>query len=335
MQRTAILAATLIGLVSACGQSKSVDAGATAPLSQAVETNPQPVFDLKKNDVVAEVVEVVDEVEQPSLFDIEALVPALDDDTDYAKRTKTLVEAGRFGEAATAARNALAADPSADAWRVLGETYLQAGETERGVACLEKAVSMDRYLFDTEMLLAKHYLDAGDFVAARKHVEHVAINRIDDVDANYLAGRIYGRLSMWQEAIDAYARVVEVEPAHKFARNNLGFAALQVGRPELALVHLEETLDLDPLPYMLNNLGIAYERNEQDIDALAAFLRAEQMRPGYVNARVNIARVKADLSDDELQLALDIVEELKAPTKAVDTVAAMGASDAGDVSAPQ
>jgi tetratricopeptide (TPR) repeat protein len=248
-----------------------------------------------------------------TLFEEEALFVEGDVAEEHREIAKQLMAEDKPGEAIESFRKALFAQPTHQSWAELGRAYLEAGEDDRGLACLEEALTTNRFMFDDRVEMAKRYLAKGDLEKARHHAEIVAVNSRDNVDANYTAGMAYMKSNMWKEAVGSFERVVEVEPDNKFARNNLGYAALQVGEDHIALRHLEETLDLEPTSYMMNNLGIAYERLAQEIDAYASFLRAVEMKPGYVNAIVNRDRIALSLTDEEKQLAMDIVEELKTP----------------------
>jgi len=98
---------------------------------------------------------------------------------------------------------------------------------------------------------------------------------------------------MWHEAIDQSRRTISRDPQRIDAYNALGFSALQVGRNELAVQYLEAATELDGLePYMLNNLGLAYERLDRHVDALQAFGDAVAMSPAYSTGRANRDRVR-------------------------------------------
>jgi Flp pilus assembly protein TadD len=93
---------------------------------------------------------------------------------------------------------------------------------------------------------------------------------------------------------------VAADPGNVHAYNNLGFAALQVGRTGLALQYLEAAMELEGVrPYMLNNLGIAYERTGRNTDALSIYARAVDQDPTYVKARSNRDRVRI-LVDEQI-----------------------------------
>ena len=141
--------------------------------------------------------------------------------------------------------------------------------------------------------MARHHLDLGDPEAARPHAERYVRLRPEDPVGSHLLSRVYLGLSMWDEAIRQGRRTISRDPTFTQAYNNLGFAALQVGRNELALQYLEAATELDGVQdYMLNNLGIAYERLDRPVDALQAFADAVDLDPSYTAAVVNRDRVR-------------------------------------------
>lgn len=267
--------------------------------------------------------EVEPAVAAKSLFDVEALFHP-SEGVDYVAEGRRLLEEGKPGEAVSAFRHALYDRDDAGTWANLGEAYRLIDEDDRANACLEEALRKDPASHDVRRSLAKGYLEAGDAEKARGHVEVLARAFPDDASVRYLEGRVYMKLSMWSEAIAALQVSVEKDPRSPWARNNLGFSALMVGQNELAVEHLEAILELEPIkPYMLNNLGIAYERLGRGPDAFAAFLRAVELKPDYTNALVNKERMKRSLSDEEQELARQILEEMKEPAQAASTMASV------------
>lgn len=267
-------------------------------------------------------------VEEPTLLEQEALFHD-DMDTVFFLEGQRLLAEGKPGEAVTAFRKALFDMQDADTWRGLGESYLASGKRERGAACLEQALQKDPNLVNVRERLARVYLDTHPD-RSRAHAEVIARARPDDAGAHYAVGRAYMKLSMWNEAVASFERALTIDPTSSYAHNNLGYSALQIGRADLALQHLEAILDLSPQePYMLNNLGIAYEKAGRGADAFAAYLRALELKPGYVNALVNKQRLQPTLSEAEQAVALEILEELAAESVAGETTASVEAEGEG------
>jgi tetratricopeptide (TPR) repeat protein len=319
--KPSLLALSSLSVVVAACSEEPVAALAKAPLRVVDGGLPAPM------DFEALVVEGQGPVAAAprSLLEQEALFAA--DDHDWLLEGRRLLDDKRPGEAIEALRKALFQRADGETFALLGQGYLAAGERARGVACLEEALVIDASAVDVRERLARAYVAAGQGHKARRHGFALTKVRPDEASSHYLLGRGYMQLSMWSEAVDSLTKAVELAPASSHAYNNLGYSALMIGRHEQALDVLEALLDLEPVTaYMMNNLGVAYEKNERGPDAYAAFLRAVELKPGYVNALVNRDRVASGLSDRERALALDILEELKQPLTTGSTVAAARAA---------
>lgn len=247
----------------------------------------------------------------------EALYHDAADADAYAARADALLVDGRFGEAVTAMRHALYDDGSAQTWAKLGATYLRAEEPQRGRRALEQALSIDPKLSAARQKLVRLHLDEGDHKQAKLHADLLVRHAPDDVRGRYLAGLAYMKNSMWKQAIEQMEEVTAVEPQNIYAHNNAGFAAIQVGDVQTALVHLEPIAQLaDAHGYMLNNLGVAYERSGRIAEAHAAYSRAVELRPGYVNGVINQRRVANDMTESDQTLSAEVLVGLRTPAGA-------------------
>ncbi len=213
---------------------------------------------------------------------------------DHYQEALILVDQGDAGQAIDALRMALFDAPdSAATWYALGEAYVGAGRRTQGVACITEAVVHEPRHIEARRFLARHWLDQGEPALARPHADKLVAIARDDFRSHYLRSRVFAGLSMWEEAIAAGRRSISLNPEFVYAYNNVGFAALQVGRDVLAVQYLEAASELSPIePYMLNNLGIAYERMERNGDALAVWSRAAALDPSYVKAAANRDRMQ-------------------------------------------
>jgi Flp pilus assembly protein TadD len=319
-QRT--LLALPVAFTFACSQPSSDVAVAQADAAASVVTDVAAVATVEPP-APAPVIAKESPPEPKTLLEVEALFHD-EPDRDFFDEGKSLVASGKPGEAVDAFRKALFTNPQAKTWAALGDAYIRIGDSERGAQSLEEALETEPGRINVRESLVKAYLKDGDVGAARVHAEKLAQLDTTSASSHYLLGKAYMKSSMWEQAIASFDRSLEIAPAFSHAHNNLGFSALMVGKTELAVEHLEATIDLDPVePYMLNNLGVAYERQGRGPDALAAFLRAVEMKPAYTNAIINRERVRATLTAGEHQLALEILDELKAsPIPTVTTASA-------------
>ena len=262
-----------------------------------------------------------------TLLEVEAMFHD-EPERDFFDEGKTLASAGKPGEAVDAFRKALFTRPQAKTWAALGDAYIRSGDEGRGTECIEEALETEPGRIAAREQLVAAYLKTSDVEAARVHAEKLAQLDVMSASSHYLLGKTYMKLSMWQQAIESFATLLEIDPQSSWTHNNLGYSALMVGHTDLAVDHLEASIDLEPVtPAMFNNLGVAYERQGRGADALAAFFRAVEMKPAYVNAIINRERVRATLTSDERQLALEILQELKTSPIPTVTTASAGRMD--------
>ena len=248
----------------------------------------------------------------PTLFDTVALAPAEGDTTDYQKEGQRYLAEGRAMEAVGALRLALSARATPEVWQLLGEAYLAGGDDDKGVACLEEAVSSDATAIAARRVLAKRYLATNAGARAREHIDEMLRQDPQDAAARQMLGRAFMQQKMWQEAIAAFSLVVQSQPDNIHAHNNIGYSAIQIGELELARSHLERTLSLEPQEgYMLNNLGVTYERLGRHAEAHAAFSRAAELSPRYAQAKLNRDRLQAGLTQDERIVSAETLLQLR------------------------
>jgi Flp pilus assembly protein TadD len=115
----------------------------------------------------------------------------------------------------------------------------------------------------------------------------------------------------------------------------VGFSALQLGRNELAVQYLEAATELEGLaPYMLNNLGLAYERTERNTDALQAFGDAVALDPGYSIGRANRDRVRVVVDQEVADEVARILSARARQAGAGRTASATGSDFPNDEATP-
>jgi tetratricopeptide (TPR) repeat protein len=251
-------------------------------------------------------------VSTPTLREIESLAHARDIVRDDIGEGDALLRDGRIGEAVVAFRHALYDDDGATTWARLGHAYLAKGDVVHAIPTLEMALVKDPSLIEPRRALVELALKRDDATTARAHVEILVARDGARASTRYLAGKVYMKAEMWNEAVVAFQKTLDLDPANVYAHNNLGYSALQIGKTDDAVRHLEHCLTLAPVkPYMLNNLGVAYERDGRRAEALAAYMRAVELRPSYTNAIVNKNRVSSDMSEEEVTLASDLLDELR------------------------
>jgi len=95
-----------------------------------------------------------------------------------------------------------------------------------------------------------------------------------------------GRLATAEQI---YRQILAAEPNHADALHLLGVIALQQGKPELAVQHIERAIGLNGAAAVFRtNLGEAYRALRRIPEAVACYRRAVELKPDYAEAHQNL-----------------------------------------------
>jgi tetratricopeptide (TPR) repeat protein len=99
-----------------------------------------------------------------------------------------------------------------------------------------------------------------------------------------------GDPAQWEDAIDAYRRVVSIDPTYAAAWNNLGLLLHRMGRYDEAGEAYRSALDQDPqCCEAAYNLGSLHEDRGAVEEAIGDYRRALELSPDYADAHFNLA----------------------------------------------
>ena len=99
-----------------------------------------------------------------------------------------------------------------------------------------------------------------------------------------------GDPAQWEDAIDAYRRVVSIDPTYAAAWNNLGLLLHRMGRYDEAGTAYLSALDQDPqCCEAAYNLGSLHEDRGEIDDAIGDYRKALELSPDYADAHFNLA----------------------------------------------
>jgi tetratricopeptide (TPR) repeat protein len=154
----------------------------------------------------------------------------------------------------------------------------------------------DRVRFDPrtgQMVLA---LDSGGLAAAATATLATGLVRplappADQAETWFeRASEWDGDPAQWEDAVDAYRRVVSIDPTYAAAWNNLGLLLHRMGRYEEASAAYRSALDQDAqCCEAAYNLGSLHEDRGEIEDAIADYRRALELSPDYADAHFNLA----------------------------------------------
>ena len=154
----------------------------------------------------------------------------------------------------------------------------------------------DRVRFDPrtgQMVLA---LDSGGLEAAATATLATGLVRplappVDQAETWFeRASEWDGDPAQWEDAIDAYRRVVSIDPTYAAAWNNLGLLLHRMGRYDEAGNAYLSALDHDPqCCEAAYNLGSLHEDRGEIEDAIGDYRKALDLSPDYADAHFNLA----------------------------------------------
>jgi len=108
----------------------------------------------------------------------------------------------------------------------------------------------------------------------------------------YRQAVVYQRAMRWQEAINAYLKVIKYEPMSAEVYNNIGVCYEKQGSLKMAARSYEKAISINPRFYRsYNNLGIIYYKLKNFDKARAAYEQALQLNPRNSQSEVNLALV--------------------------------------------
>jgi len=112
----------------------------------------------------------------------------------------------------------------------------------------------------------------------------------------FARGIAFHRQGKLDEAARTYARVLELDPGHAEALNNLGVVLRAQGKPEASVTAYERSLALRPDdPGLLGNLGTALRSEGKLERALSVLYRAVALAPKAPSVHHNLGLVLRDL----------------------------------------
>ncbi|MFQ6043101.1 MAG: tetratricopeptide repeat protein [Candidatus Poribacteria bacterium] len=101
----------------------------------------------------------------------------------------------------------------------------------------------------------------------------------------YILGNWYVQVGMYERAVNAYKRVIELESNFARAHHNLGFAYYKVGDFEEAKRELQTAIELNPQnAYFHYTLGLLLHDYPQYQAAIDSFSQAISLNPEYIEA---------------------------------------------------
>ncbi len=225
-------------------------------------------------------------------------------------------EAGRYADAERLLLEAIALYPYRGEYhRNLGRLYLATGRPQEAVAALERAHTIERHHRETQALLEQARMAAAgrDAHAEYEAARQQARQHPHDVERIRRWARLAETLAP-DEAVEAYARLTELEPDEPDHWSGLALAQYGTGERQAAASTYRRIIQRWADDWNAHaNLALLYmDRTHRGLydpqAALAHARRAVELNPTHWQLRVNLAEVTARCGDS--QQAADLFEDL-------------------------
>jgi tetratricopeptide (TPR) repeat protein len=242
---------------------------------------------------------------------------ALEVKPDYAEAHNNfgnvLAAQGQLDLAITHYQKALDVKPDyAEAHYNLGNALAGQGQTDLAIARYQKALDIQPNYAQAHNNLAVTLAGRGEVDLALAHYRKALAIKPDYAVAHFnlantLAGR--GRADL---AVAHYREAVNIQRDYTEAHANLANALLALGRREEAIEHLRRVVELSPAAAMpRNDLGIVLAVQGRFDETLTQFRQALQIQPDCVEARTNLAWLRATCPKAALRNGREAIEHAR------------------------
>jgi len=206
----------------------------------------------------------------------------------------------QFPQAIEAFTKAVAQDPGdRESMELHGVSLFRTGHPADAIPFLEKAhAAVERVNIDPEYVLGLCYADAARYDDARHAFAKQYGFAPDSPEAYLLAGRLFLRREMHEQAAVQAGKALELNPSLPLAHELLGEAALAKGDVLGAIRELEAERKINPLEgETYDRLGDAYLRSGQYTEAQQALNRAVLLEPSATGPYILLGQTFLNLKD--------------------------------------
>jgi peroxin-5 len=199
--------------------------------------------------------------------------------------------AGNLHQAVLAFQAVVGNEPThSDAWRMLGVVHQENDEDKKAIQCLERAVEHDAYNLDALLGLGVSYVNELDHANALKNLKAWVINNPAFVGLEVQKDE-YSDGSMMDEVMQLMLKAAEWAPKDAGVHEVLGVLFNVTRDYSSASAAFRKAVDARPDDYSLwNKCGatLANSTPSRSEEAIPAYLRAIELRPGYARAHLNL-----------------------------------------------
>lgn len=200
---------------------------------------------------------------------------------------------GRYADAAAMFASYTATKPD-NAWGqyMLGLAAWKAGDATRSEAAFRKALEIDPNHLKSWVNLSRVYLDVGQADSALDCLDQARALDSTSAEVYRLLGRARAEAGQFEDALDAYRTAVTLDDQDAWSFNNIGVLDIKQGLASDAIGALARAADLEPgVATFHNNLGMALEQSGYFEGAQDQYRLAVQADSTYQKAAANLQRI--------------------------------------------
>jgi len=202
-----------------------------------------------------------------------------------------LFQAGDLRNAVLAFQAVIGSEKThSEAWRMLGVVHQENDEDRKAIQCFERAVEYDAYNLDALLGLGVSYVNELDHHNALKNLKAWIVNNPSFVGLEVQKDE-YSDGSMMDEVMQLMLKAAEWAPKDPSVQEVLGVLFNVTRDYSSASAAFRKAVDARPDDYSLwNKCGatLANSSPSKSEEAIPAYLRAIELRPGYARAHLNL-----------------------------------------------
>jgi tetratricopeptide (TPR) repeat protein len=157
-----------------------------------------------------------------------------------------LYDQGRYAEAARHLRESVRVNPSADAYRMLGNALKRAGDERGALGSYRQALRLDPRSADVLYEIGNVLANRGQLAEAAVSYRAALVERPHMAEARSNLGAALALLGQEQAAVAQFREALRARPEYAGAHFNLALSLVRLGRSVEAADELRETLRLAP-----------------------------------------------------------------------------------------
>lgn len=176
------------------------------------------------------------------------------------------------------------------AWSNLAQAAIEAGRLDDGLTAARTALALDPTYAEAHVHLAHALADRHEYHEAEAHAAEAVRLKPTSPDAHNNWGAALADQKRYAEAEPHYREALRLRPNYAEAKNNLAVAVMQRGAYDEASALFAEAIRAAPhYAEPQSNLGNLLARQGRYAEAIAAYRQALAIRPDYAEVHFNLA----------------------------------------------